>query len=95
VTDTVHRINYSDLEYEILKIYGQKVNVLWDRDFSNGSFRDVIVNGEDELYDIDDEKHILEWLANPTEDLSIEYALHLLFQRELIPAGTYFIEISW
>lgn len=95
-TKTVHVVKFYELQDAIEEKFGQRVDVLWHfDDYCNGAFREVTVDGESEFLEIDEEERVLAWLANPSEQLAYEHALHLLFKAGDIPAGNWIVDISW
>lgn len=106
---TFYVVDYSELNKFAEEITGLPWNMQQQGDMlHNGSFLRVIVDGESELFSIDDEERIKEWLASPKPEsyqdklsfqrdnyIHPEMMLHHLFVTGHIPAGEYLIEVCW
>jgi hypothetical protein len=106
---------YQDLEKLVQEIYGIDIDILNDMipDYRRGhyTYHEWTVDGQSELFDIDDDKIVRKWIEtdkiknidmtdvpgyhNSTAAVGLEHIMNRLFLDGHIPAGRYLMTVDW
>jgi|SRR3954471_7699361 len=113
-TELMHVFMYSKLEKLVEEVYGIKVRILDlipDELIGHYTYHTWTVDGESELFDIDDDKIVAKWIETgnitqldmsdvpgyhrATADVGLDHIMHRLFIEGHIVAGKYLMQVDW
>lgn len=112
-----HVFPYTALEKLVKEVYGHEIHILQDERYipyerlGHYTYHEWTVDGESELFDIDDDKIVAKWIETSkmidldmsdvpgywrnTTDVGLEHIMHRLFIDGHIPADNYLMTVDW
>ncbi len=91
-TETTHSVDYWDLEQFIKDLYGVTYEIAAAEESGNDTTLEFSVDGKIEDYELDDMRKLMvgKWVPYRTG-----LWLNIMCSNEEIPAGKYYVRVSW